>query len=167
MKSLTKTIGITLLTAVTAFAPMTTTASAGDRHGARNQHQSRQDLSRVYNYREYSERNQQRGNYVYRKGGNRKHNYRGRNNNNNDAIALGILGLGAAAIIGGAIANSNANNPRVIYQQPTAPRRASSGSYAPWSQSWMRYCSDKYRSFNSSTGTYRGYDGQDHFCVVN
>lgn len=163
MKTLAKTFGITLLTAVTALAPLTSVANAGDRQWNRQHYQQRQDMSRLYNYREYSERRQERKNYIYRHGGNRNYVYRERRHNN-DAIALGIIGLGAAAIIGGVIANSH-NNPRVIYQQPSAPHNAG-GGYQPWSQSWMRYCSNKYRSFNASTGTYRGYDGRDHFCVV-
>ena len=159
MKTLAKTIGITLLTAVTALAPLTTAASAGDGRWNRQHYQQRQDMSRIYNYREHSERQQNR---VYRHGGNRKYIYRDRRHDN--GVALGIIGLGAAAIIGGAIANSH-NNPRVIYQQPSAPRNAG-GAYEPWSRSWAQYCSNKYRSFNASTGTYRGYDGRDHFCVV-
>ncbi|MBU4527207.1 MAG: BA14K family protein [Hoeflea sp.] len=163
MKSLAKTIGITLLTAVTALAPLTTAANAGDGRWNRQHYQQRQDMSRLYDYRDYSQRNQHKQNYVYRHGGNKKYIYRDRRNN--DALVLGIIGLGAAAIIGGAIANSH-NNPQVIYRQPHTPRNAG-GAYQPWSQSWMRYCSNKYRSFNPSTGTYRGYDGRDHFCVVN
>ena len=80
------------------------------------------------------------------------------------AAGKDVIGLGAGAIIGGAIANSH--NPRVIYRQPSAPRVISGGDYEPWSRSWYRYCANKYRSFNASTGTYRGYDGRDHFCVV-
>jgi len=55
----------------------------------------------------------------------------------------------------------------VIYQQPAAPRPVRGGYLEPWTQSWFNYCSDQYRSFNASTGTYRGYDGRDHFCVAN
>ncbi|MDP3525011.1 MAG: BA14K family protein [Hoeflea sp.] len=160
MKTFAKTLGITLLTAVTALAPLTTVANAGDRYWKR-QHYQDQDMSRIYNYREYSGRNEHRHNYEYRHGGHGKYVYRDRRNN--DAIALGIIGLGAAAIIGGAIANSH--NPQVIYREPHAPRNVG-GTFEPWTQSWMRYCSNKYRSFNPSTGTYRGYDGRDHFCVV-
>ena len=155
MNMITKKLSITLLTAATAIAPMTTTAYAADNRGNRQHYQHRDDSSRITNYREYSERRQQR----------RDHRVR-RHSGNKDAIALGIIGLGAAAIIGGAIANSN--NSRVIYQQPAAPRAVrGGGSYEPWSQSWFRFCSNKYRSFNASTGTFRGYDGRDHFCVAN
>jgi len=156
MKSIAQTIGITLLTAVTAIAPLTTTAYAGDGRWNKHSYQRQNDSSRITNYREYSDRRQQRQDHRVRRHGNDK-----------DAIALGIIGLGVGAIIGGAIANGN-NNPRVIYrQQPSAPQTVNRGSYEPWSQSWFRFCSNKYRSFNASTGTFRGYDGRDHFCVAN
>ena len=106
--------------------------------------------------------------------------------NNNDALAAGILGLAAGAIIVGALSD---NSPRVIYEEPrryyrqrpvtvydypVAPRRvyrdqiiSYSGGLEPWSREWFRYCSNRYRSFNAETGTYRGYDGQNHFCAAN
>jgi hypothetical protein len=31
----------------------------------------------------------------------------------------------------------------------------------------MRYCYDRYGSFDARTGTYAGYDGARHFCVAN
>ena len=39
------------------------------------------------------------------------------------------------------------------------------GSLEPWTPGWREWCEDNYRSFNASTGTCRGYDGLDHFCV--
>ena len=157
MNMIAKKLSITLLTAVTAFAPLTSTAAHAE-SGAWQQENRYEGKGWRDNYRQRHH------------GGERKyrgHRGRDRHDDNKDAIVLGIIGLGAAAIIGGAIANSN-NNPRVIYQQPTAPRAASGrGSYEPWNQSWFRYCSNKYRSFNAATGTYRGYDGRDHFCVAN
>jgi len=158
MNTIAKKLSITLLTAATAFAPLTAAANAGDYRGDRQHYRYQNDASRLYNYREYSERQQQR----HQRRNDRRID---RRQNNNNAIALGIIGLGAAAIIGGAIANSN--NPRVIYQQPSVPRAVSGGRYEPWSRSWFQYCSNKFRSFNASTGTYRGYDGRDHFCVAN
>lgn len=151
MNMIAKTLGITLLTAATAFAPLTSTvAQAGEA-----EFQEQQDY-----YDNYIRSQRPRH---YR--GMRHHNNYRYDHDNNDALILGIIGLGAGAIIGGAIANSH--NPRVIYRQPSAGTRViSGGSYEPWSQSWYRYCSNKYRSFNASTGTYRGYDGRDHFCVV-
>lgn len=35
---------------------------------------------------------------------------------------------------------------------------------AQGSPEWMAYCQNKYKSFNPETGTYTGYDGQQHPC---
>lgn len=35
----------------------------------------------------------------------------------------------------------------------------------PWTPGWRDWCTSNYRSFNQNTGTFRGYDGLDHFCV--
>jgi len=155
MNMFAKKLSITLLTAATAFAPIATgTAYAGEEEF--RYHQGQTGWNNPDDNRRWVRPGDRRhgGNRI-----NRRHH-----NNHNNSIALGIIGLGAAAIIGGAIANSN--NPRVIYRQPTAPRAVHGGRYEPWSPSWYRYCSKKFRSFNASTGTYRGYDGRDHFCVA-
>lgn len=113
------------------------------------------------------------------------HRHVTKKHNSNDAVVWGIIGLAAGAII----ANS-ANNHRKqrTYRQPQqthnyvgknhypqAPtpryrsnnrRSHTSVSYEPWSQNWYNYCAGKYRSFNANKGTYRGYDGKDHFCVA-
>ena len=48
--------------------------------------------------------------------------------------------------------------PHVItYNEPT--------SLEPWTPGWQAWCEENYRSFNSKTGTFLGYDGQYHFCV--
>ena len=39
-------------------------------------------------------------------------------------------------------------------------------SYEPWTPEWQSWCRNKYRSFKPSNGTFRGYDGKNHFCVV-
>ncbi|PCI06085.1 MAG: hypothetical protein COB78_01945 [Hyphomicrobiales bacterium] len=49
--------------------------------------------------------------------------------------------------------------PKVITYNETA-------SIEPWSTGWQDYCSTRYRSFNSKTGTFLGYDGDRHFCVA-
>lgn len=54
------------------------------------------------------------------------------------------------------------DQPRVI----TYDEAVAQTSYEPWSTGWANYCRSKYRSFNINTGTFRGYDGKDHFCVV-
>jgi hypothetical protein len=154
MNAIAKKIGITLLTAATALAPVSIApAYAGEgnnwlRADSLERQNPQYQPSHVYRYNKHRARP----------------HLRGRHRDNTDAIVLGIIGLGVGAVIGGAIANSH-NSPRVIYR--SAPRTVKSGGrYQPWSKSWFRYCSKKFRSFNASTGTYRGYDGRDHFCVA-
>ncbi len=107
---------------------------------------------------------------------------RDRRRDRNNAIAAGVLGLAAGAIIGGALSQPqpqpvyrepiyNAPPPPPVYY-PAAPARGNygrnyAGSFQPWTREWYNWCSQKYRSFNAQSGTYRGYDGQDHFCVAN
>ena len=110
--------------------------------------------------------------------GKRHKHYRGKHSNG-DAAAI-ILGLTGLAIVGGALANQNRTLPRHAdpnyrhHQRgyyPPAPRRGGdhvitySGSLEPWSPGWFDWCDKRYRSFNRQTGTFRGYDGRDHFCV--
>ena len=107
---------------------------------------------------------------------------RDRRRNRNDAIAAGVLGLAAGAIIAGAMSQPQAQPVyrEPIYNAPPPPQvfypaqqtrgnygRNYSGSYQPWTREWYNWCSQKYRSFNAQSGTFRGYDGQDHFCVAN
>ncbi|PRD45259.1 BA14K family protein [Phyllobacterium phragmitis] len=115
----------------------------------------------------------------HRHGWDRPH-YRHRNRSG-DALAAGAIGLAAGALIGSALSQPRyVEEPRVIYQPrpaynggyyPAAPRRVvtyqRSGGFEPWTREWYRYCADRYRSFNPQTGTYRGYDGADHFCTAN
>ena len=111
-----------------------------------------------------------------RKHGHRK--YVRRHHNNSDIAGAAILGIIGGALIGSAIANSNRQPryvaPRPVYrnnQFPPAPQGyrkvvTHSGSLEPWTRGWYQYCDAKYRSFNPEKGTYRGYDGRDHFCVA-
>ena len=87
----------------------------------------------------------------------------------------GVLGLATGAIIAGSVLNGPAYQPGydTAPAQDYYPPAPGDSSYSvgkadiePWSDEWFRYCANKYRSFNASTGTYRGYDGYDHFCVV-
>ncbi len=106
----------------------------------------------------------------------RNHHRRDRN----DAIAAGVIGLAAGAIIGGALSQPSQPTyvqPAPVYAPPPpppayyppAPARNVTyrAGFEPWSRAWYDYCSDRYRSFNPNTGTYRGYDGRDHFCSAN
>ncbi|WEZ82956.1 BA14K family protein [Rhizobium sp. 32-5/1] len=110
-----------------------------------------------------------------------------RHHGHNDGIALGALGLATGVIIGGAIANSQPRyqervyidpepdyyEPRPVYRRyeprPVYRRQVvqqTYGSLEPWSPAWYRYCSQRYRSFNPDSGTFRGYDGRDYFCTA-
>lgn len=105
--------------------------------------------------------------------------------NKNNAVVWGIVGLAAGAIIAGAASN-NTSHRRVVTPQrqypganhyPKAPKASHrqkrryqhsqrAQGFEPWTRAWYNYCDNKYRSFNPRTGTFRGYDGRDHFCVV-
>lgn len=102
-----------------------------------------------------------------------------------ELIAAGIIGLALGAIIAGA-----ANTPDDDYvHHPVRPRPdrdyfpprpgvvagepevvyydgPEATSFEPWSEGWYRYCTDRYRSFDAQSGTFMGYDGKRHFCVV-
>jgi hypothetical protein len=65
-------------------------------------------------------------------------------------------------------------NANRIHGQPGGPPKVityddavrGGGLAEPWSEAWFDYCRGKFRSFDSKTGTYLGYDGHRHFCVV-
>lgn len=56
--------------------------------------------------------------------------------------------------------------PRVITYDDTVGGGHSVASTEPWSPGWYEYCRGKFRSFDAKSGTYLGYDGKRHFCVV-
>ncbi|MEZ5872216.1 MAG: BA14K family protein [Nitratireductor sp.] len=59
------------------------------------------------------------------------------------------------------------SGPKVITYEETVRNSRNAGGYGePWTASWENWCSAKYRTFDASTGTYNGYDGKRHFCVV-
>lgn len=76
-----------------------------------------------------------------------------------DALAAGVLGLAAGAIIGGAIANSQ---PAPVYRYQPAPVYQPVPVYR--TSDWDAYCFSKYRSYDPYSGTYLGYDGYRHPC---
>ena len=65
------------------------------------------------------------------------------------------------ARLGNSSPASGGDAPRVIRYEDEMKL-----TYEPWTPEWRDWCDAKYRSFKASTGTYRGYDGKDHFCVV-
>lgn len=108
------------------------------------------------------------------------HRYRHRHRGG-DAVAAGVIGLAAGALIGGALAQPRYREPVYYddYYEPRPVRRYEyvrpayrervyvRGSLEPWSREWYRYCENRYRSFDSRTGTFMGYDGREHFCTAN
>ena len=100
-----------------------------------------------------------------------RHNGRHYNHSNgNDIAVAGILGLAAGAL---AVGLATRSEPAYVdtYRRPGRVYREAgygyAGSYEPWSAEWYDYCTDRYRSFNPRSGTFVGYDGREHFCVVN
>jgi BA14K-like protein len=67
-----------------------------------------------------------------------------------------LVGLGVGTVIGSALFA-----PRVYAAPP--PVYADYGPPA-WTPEWYTYCAQRYRSFNSHTGYFTGYDGQPYFC---
>ncbi|WP_313193464.1 BA14K family protein [Shinella zoogloeoides] len=105
--------------------------------------------------------------------GNGHRPYYRRHHHNNDALVGGALGLATGMIIGGAIASQPRYEERRVYVEPDyypEPERRviyrEAPSYEPWTQSWYRFCSQRYRSFDPNSGTYVGYDGREHFCTA-
>lgn len=43
---------------------------------------------------------------------------------------------------------------------------AQQGTLQPWTAKWRNYCKQRFSTFNSTTGTYAGYDGKQHFCTA-
>ena len=78
--------------------------------------------------------------------------------------AAAIIGFGAGAVVGSAIANSQpryyAPAPRYYAPAPryVAPRRV------VHTNNWHAYCASKYRSYNPATGMYLSYSGQYRYC---
>lgn len=91
----------------------------------------------------------------------RNHHERRRDND----LTIGILGLTAGAIIGGAIVEDRRHAPPPRYRPPVREHRY--GFIRPWSPEWYRWCSNRYRSFNPRTGTFVAYDGLRQFCDAN
>ncbi|WP_144751889.1 BA14K family protein [Bartonella saheliensis] len=111
-------------------------------------------------------------------------------NDAGDALAIGILGLAAGAILSNIF--KKPKQPQIIYQNPQHPQVIyqedpqviyqevptnqviyevpSTATYQPLQQSqvhdWLQYCKKKYRSFNPRTGTFRGNDGREHVCYA-
>ncbi|TIT89265.1 MAG: BA14K family protein, partial [Mesorhizobium sp.] len=111
--------------------------------------------------------------------------WRRHHHNHNDALAAGVVGLAAGALIAGALSNPQPRynsyyepgyddydyryvQPAPVRRYYAQPRVVYADRYAEtWTRAWYEYCSDRYRTFNSRTGTFTGNDGEQHFCVAN
>lgn len=116
-----------------------------------------------------------------------------RKDNTGAIVAAGVLGLAVGAIIAGAnqpAAHRQPAHPNPYMQHRPRPERdyfpprpgshdyghygphdhrqpvRASWAAEPWTPEWYRYCQARYRSFDARTGTYRGFDGRNHFCVA-
>ncbi|EJF75666.1 BA14K family protein [Bartonella alsatica] len=110
------------------------------------------------------------------------HEYRGNSGNSGDTLAASVLGLAAGAILGNIL--KQPQQPQIVYQVPPQNRviyqevpqnkmvyqvqqtMEYQPTKQPWTTAWLEYCTKKYRSFNPKTGTFRGYDGLNHFCYA-
>ena len=99
------------------------------------------------------------------------HHYNHRRHRKNDnlgaAVAAGVIGLAAGAILLGAANRPAYAGPPPVTHYPPAPYPGhvhGAAGYQPWSPAWYQYCSAKFRSFNPTTGTYTTYRGEQRFC---
>lgn len=81
----------------------------------------------------------------------------GRRHHHHHGGSAGALigGLAVGAIIGGALSRDRVIVEERVYVDD-APR--------PWTGDWYAYCASKYRSFDSDSGTFVDYDGEERFC---
>lgn len=90
--------------------------------------------------------------------GGRWYTYRGNDwyDDGGSIVAAGVIGLAAGALVGSAYSNT----------RTVVVNDYDYGYGAPYSSGWYRACSNKYRSFRASDGTYLGYDGLRHTCRI-
>jgi hypothetical protein len=58
------------------------------------------------------------------------------------------------------------DGPDVITYDETVRGVATASATEPWTQGWLAYCRNRFRSFDDESGTYLGFDGKRHFCVA-
>ena len=150
MTPITKRV-IALALSGALLMPAVSAAEAGPRHGW-NDHRG------GWNHHRNDRRHERRHD---------RHRDHGKRHKNNAgaAVAAGIIGLAAGAILLGAVNQPRRAAPASDYYPPAPyPGRVSGYGYQPWSPAWYDYCASKYRSFNPSTGTYTTYRGEQRFC---
>ncbi|MBD8890602.1 BA14K family protein [Roseibium litorale] len=90
--------------------------------------------------------------------------HRRHNNNAGAAVAAGVIGLAAGAILLGSMNQQSRAAPAPSYYPPAPYPGSVSSGLQPWSPAWYQYCESRYRSFNPSTGTFTTYQGEQRFC---
>jgi hypothetical protein len=130
-----------------ALVGAATLASALPAGAAPLQSRSLPDLQTVYPSETYSQYYYRRGYYYPPRG------YYYRRHDNGAAVAAGVAGLAAGALIAGAIANQ-------AQAQPAAPPPP--GTVSP---SVAAYCARKYRSYDPATGTFLASNGMRYVCT--
>lgn len=141
---------IAAVLAGTLMLPAVTAAEAGPRNGWRDHGRGWHDAPRHHHHHH------------------KPHRKHGKKNDNvGAAIAAGVIGLAAGAILLGATSRPSYAGPPPAnnYRPAPYPGRVSGAvGYQPWSPAWYRYCASKYRSFVPETGTYTTYRGEQKFC---
>ena len=88
-------------------------------------------------------------------------------------IGAGVAGLAAGALIGGAITSQAApgygpgygyDNGVGYAARPLPPDEEEYAQAAPAAGEDSEYCAQQYRSYDSGSGTYLGFDGLRHTC---
>ncbi|WP_299817471.1 BA14K family protein [uncultured Roseibium sp.] len=159
MNTTSKRIIAAALTGVLVL-PTIATAEAGPRNGWN-------DNRGGHNQHNRSHREQKNHKNQWNKNNKQGHKKHGNNGNIGAAVAAGVIGLAAGAILLGATSQPSYAAPPPVNYYPSTPypgRVHGVVGYQPWSPAWYQYCSSKYRSFNSSTGTYTTYGGEQRFC---
>lgn len=168
-----------------------------DSHSSSHSSPHRRPLQRVaYTGSEHHHRHIERRTYHYSKRNttthhHHTHKYYGSRNNSGEALAAGILGFAAGAILNNVFKKPEQPQTQIIYQTPQHPQiiyqeaprviyqpvphnqviyEIQTTTYQPLQQSdthdWLQYCKKKYRSFNPETGTFRGRDGREYICYA-
>lgn len=145
----------TTATAIAVIAMIGVSTVPASAAGPRGDNQWRQDRHNAQQHRRADQRQGRRAHRQDRRQDYRQaHRRNKRNNNTEAAIVGGLIGLGAALIIGSALARPS--QTRVTAARATSPR--------PWSNDWYAYCGSKYRSFNPRTGYFVTHSGDYRFC---
>ena len=75
--------------------------------------------------------------------------------------AIALTSVAALALLSGCATYDSGYYRARVYSQPS-PYVASDA----YTQAWLDSCSRRYRSFDPASGTYVGYDGLVHPCVL-